>query len=379
MNTMAGKRDYYEVLGVSRSATQKEIAEAYRKLALKYHPDRNPGDEDAVERFKEAAQAFEVLNDPEKRKTYDTYGHAGLEGMPGGASQFQDINDIFDAFSDVFGDSLFGDLFGSGRRSRRPQRGADIRSEVVLSLEEAARGTQKTVRFRRHQLCAVCNGSGAQPGSRPHTCEYCGGRGRVVQSAGFFSVQSSCPACKGRGQVVKDPCRECRGEGVVVEEVSREINIPPGVDNDTRLRLQGEGDIPPHGGPRGDCHIFIHVREHPFFQRDGQHLVCRVPIGYAQAALGATIEVPTLDGTSPLKIPPGTQTGDVFPMRGLGMPSTRNGRRGDLLVQVYIEVPKRLSREHREVLERLAELENNEVMPQRKSFFSKVREYFKNG
>ncbi len=373
---MAEKRDYYEILGVDRNASDKEIAQAYRKLALKYHPDRNPGDEEAVEKFKEAAEAFEVLSDPEKRAVYDRYGHAGVNGGAGGGARFHDVNDIFEAFGDIFGDGLFGDIFGTGR-TRRARRGADIRCEVSLELTEAAKGTTKTVRFHRHRICDVCNGTGARAGSEPVVCQYCGGRGRVIQSAGFFSVQSTCPACGGRGKLVKDKCRECRGERLVVEEVVREIKIPPGVDTNTRLRLQGEGDIDPDSGLRGDCYCFIHVKEHPLFQRDGQHLICRVPITYPQAALGATIEVPTLDGPEPLKIPAGTQSGDVFPLRGRGMPSPRSTRRGDLLVQVYIEVPKHLSRRHREVLETLAEIEESDVLPQRKGFFDKVRELFR--
>ena len=377
MARMASKRDYYEVLGVDRSATPQQISEAYRKLAMKYHPDRNPGNEEAVEKFKEAAEAFEVLNDPEKRARYDRYGHAGIDGATGGAPHFQDVADIFEAFGDIFG---FGDVFGGGRgRGRRPRKGADLRVEIQLDLKEAAQGTTKVVQFERHQTCSTCRGSGAKPGTKPETCRYCGGRGRVVQSTGIFSIQTTCPACQGAGQVIRDPCLECRGSGYVLKLVSREVKIPPGVDNNSRLRLQGEGEPSPEGGPPGDCYCFISVAEHPFFHRDGQNLICQVPISYAQAALGATIKVPTLDGCEELEIPPGTQSGGVIRLRGRGMPTPGHRGRGDLLVQVYIEVPKKLTPEHERILRELAEIENAHVSPERKSFFGKLKEYFQNG
>jgi len=266
MATMAEKRDYYEILGVSRNATESQISEAYRKLAMKYHPDRNPGNAQAVGRFKEAAEAFEVLSHAEKRARYDRYGHAGLEG--GGAPHFHDVSDIFQAFGDLFGEGLFGDLFGGGRgRGSRVRKGADVRCEVNLDLIEAAHGTSKVVRFLRHVVCETCGGSGAKPGTKPETCRYCGGRGRVVQSSGFFSVQSDCPACHGQGKTIRDVCAECRGSGYVQKKVTRKVDIPAGVDDRTRLRLQGEGEPSPNGGPPGDCFCFIHVAEHPLFQR----------------------------------------------------------------------------------------------------------------
>ena len=375
MATMADKRDYYEVLGVERSASERQIADAYRKLALKHHPDRNPGDEEAVDRFKEAAEAFEVLSNSEKRARYDRYGHAGLGG---GGPQFHDVGDIFSAFGDIFGDSVFGDLFGAGRRGgRRVRRGADVRSEIVLDLNEAAHPVTKTVRFNRHEPCATCQGSGAKPGTKPEPCNYCGGRGRVVQSAGvFFRCKRLAPPAMEAGPSFASPAPDCHGRGLVARQVTREIKIPAGVDNGTRLRLPGEGEASPDGGPPGDCYCFIRVREHPLFQRDGQNLVCRVPIHYAQAALGAAIEVPTLDGPEELKIPAGTQSGDVFRLRGHGMPEPRVRGRGDLIVQVYIEVPKKLTADHDQILRQLAEVENANVTPERKSFFSKVKEYF---
>ncbi|MHB8902394.1 MAG: molecular chaperone DnaJ [Thermoguttaceae bacterium] len=374
---MAEKRDYYEVLGVERSATEKDIADAYRKAAMKYHPDRNPGDDEAVERFKEAAEAFEVLNNSEKRARYDRYGHAGIDGAQGGQPHFHDVGDIFEAFGDIFGDSLFGGMFGGGRgRTRRSRRGADVKCEVKLDLLEAARGTTKEVSFKRHIKCESCAGSGAKRGTQPEQCAYCGGQGRVVQSTGIFSVQTTCPSCQGRGTIIREPCPDCRGSGLKALRVQREVNIPAGVDNETRLRLQGEGEPSPNGGPPGDCYCFIQVAEHPLFHRDGDHLVCQIPIGFAQAALGATLEVPTLDGRDELKIPPGTPSGEVFRLRGRGMANPRHRGKGDLLVQVYIEVPKTLTPDHEAVLRQLAELERKNVTPERKSFFAKLKEYF---
>ncbi len=373
---MAEKRDYYEVLGLSRTASEKDISDAYRKAALRYHPDRNPGDEDAIVKFKEAAEAFEVLSHTEKRARYDRYGHAGLAGA-GQATEFHDVSDIFNAFGDIFGDGLFGNLFGGGRRggAHRARRGEDIRCDLQLDLLEAARGATKTVHLRRHQRCKTCQGSGARPGTQPETCRYCGGRGQVVQSTGIFSLQSPCPSCQGHGSVVRDPCPDCRGGGYVQTQVTREVKVPAGVDSQMRLRLPGEGEPSPNGGPPGDCYVFIGVAEHSLFHRDGDHLVCQVPIGFAQAALGSTIEVPTLDGPEDLDIPAGTQSGEVFRLRGRGMPAARGRGRGDLLIQVGIEVPKKLDAEHERLLRELAEIEKVHVTPARKSFFSKVKEY----
>ncbi len=377
MATMAAKRDYYEVLGVERTASADGVSAAYRKLAIKYHPDKNPGDEEAISRFKESAEAFEVLGDPEKRARYDRYGHAAFEGAAGGARHFTDVNEIFEAFGDIFGDSVFGDLFGrGGRRRSGVHRGADVKCQVTLDLIEAARGASKTVRFERHAVCATCQGSGAKPGSKPEKCRYCGGRGQVVQSSGFFRMQTTCPSCRGAGSVIKEPCAACRAQGVVLERVAREIRIPAGVDNDMRLRIEGEGEPSPNGGPRGDCYCFVRVHEHPLFQRDGQHLICSVPITYSQAALGATIEVPTLDGPDELSVPPGTQSGEVFKLSGRGMRDPRCRGVGDLLVQVHIEVPKKLDERQQELLRELAELEHAHVSPHRKNFFEKVREFF---
>jgi molecular chaperone DnaJ len=374
MATMAEKRDYYEVLGVARNASQEEISAAYRKLALQYHPDRCPGDEDAVALFKEAAEAFEVLGSAEKRERYDRYGFAGLEG--GGMPHFRDVSDIFQAFGDIFGEGLFGEFFGGGRGRRRVRRGADIHTQVELDLFEAATGASKVIHFTRHERCETCKGSGAKPGTHPEPCRYCGGRGRVVQSTGVFSLQTTCPACRGEGQVIRHPCGECQGSGYGQRKVTRKVDIPRGVDHGTRLRLGGEGEPSPDGGPPGDCYCQILITEHPLFQRDGKHLHCLVPITYTQAALGAKIEVPTLDGRHPLEIPPGTQPGDVFTLSGRGMPELHSRHRGDLLVQVHIEVPLKLTARHEELLRQLADIENTHVTPKRKSFFEKLKKYF---
>jgi molecular chaperone DnaJ len=370
---MAEKRDYYEVLGVERDAAEARISEAYRRLALKYHPDRNPGDDEAVVKFKEAAEAFEVLSHREKRARYDRYGHAGLEG--GGAPRFHDVADIFQAFGDVFGQGFFGEFFG-GRGGARIHKGEDIRCDVDLELIEAAKGTVKVVRFARHAACETCRGSGAKPGTRPEPCRYCGGRGRVVQQSGIFSLQTTCPACHGSGRVIRELCGGCRGSGYVQKKITRKVDIPAGVDNQSRLRLPGEGEPSPAGGPPGDCYCFIHVAEHPLFRRRGQDLFCEVPIGYCQAALGATIEVPTLDGREELHIPAGTQNGAAFTLKGRGMPDPRYRGRGSLVVEVSIEVPKTLNPEHEAALRRLAEIENSDVSPTRKGFFEKVKELF---
>jgi molecular chaperone DnaJ len=372
MTSMAAKRDYYEVLGVSRTATEKEIADAYRKLAIKYHPDKNPGDEEAVAKFKEAAEAFEILNDAEKRSRYDRYGHAGVDG---GQPHFQDVNDIFAAFGDFFGESLFGDVFG-GRRGGRGRRGADVRCQVTLDLLEAARGATKILTYQRHETCEECSGSGAKPGTKPETCRYCGGSGQVVQASGIFRVQTTCPSCRGAGRVVREACAKCHGNGRLPKKVKREVAIPAGVDEGTRLRLQGEGEASPGGGPPGDCYCFIHVKEHPLFQREGQHLICQVPITYSQAALGAKIEVPTLEGREELSIPPGTQPGEIFRLRGRGMPAPGRRGTGDLVVQVALEVPKTLTDRQEELLRELAETERSNVSPHRKSFFEKLKDYF---
>jgi molecular chaperone DnaJ len=367
---MPSPRDYYEVLGIERSASDGDVSLAYRKLAVKYHPDKNPGDQDAIERFKEAAEAFEVLHDPQKRSRYDRYGHAGLNGGGFGAHHFTDVEDIFSAFGDIF-----GDLFGGGRRNR-PQKGRDVRCDVTLTLHEAANGCAKKVKFQRHEECDTCHGSGGADGSRREVCSYCRGQGRVIQQAGIVRMQTTCPACRGQGSVVKHPCRDCRGTGQVLKKVTTEVQIPAGVDDEMQVRISGQGEPSPNGGPPGDCFCFISVLPHPLFERDGQNLICRVPITYAQAALGTKLEVPTLEGRGEVEVPAGTQSGQVFRLGGQGMPDPRRRGLGDLLVQVVIEVPKKLSKEEQTLLRDLAELEHKHVAPERKGFFEKLKDYF---
>jgi molecular chaperone DnaJ len=372
---MAEKRDYYEVLGVDRSAGKQEIDRAYRKLAIKFHPDSNHGDE-SVEKFKEASEAYEVLNDPQKRARYDQYGHAGVDGA---THQFNDVEDIFEAFGDLFGGGMFGDLFGGrggGGRRRRSRRGADIRCNVTLTLEEAARGVSKDISFRRRVPCESCAGSGAAPGSKPTTCNTCGGRGQVIQSAGILRVQTSCPTCHGGGQQISEPCHECRGTGLQNQKAELTVEIPAGVEDGMRVRVQGEGEASPDGGPRGDCYCFITVKPHALFKRDGTHLILQLPISYTQAVLGAEIEVPTLDGPEQLRIDAGTQGGEVFKIRGKGIVDPRGGRPGDLLVQVFIEVPKKVGADQEKLLRELAELEHESVLPHRKSFLDKLKDFF---
>jgi len=365
---MATKRDYYEILGVPRGASAREIAAAYRKLAVKYHPDKNPGDEEAIARFKECSEAFEVLNDPEKRSRYDRFGHAGVNGR-GEAPHFTDVEDIFSAFGDIF-----GDIFG-GRR-QRVRKGRDVRCEVTLTLKEAAEGVRKKVQFHRHEPCATCNGTGAAPGSKRETCSYCGGRGQVIQQAGIVRMQTTCPACHGEGSSVKSPCGACRGAGHTLKKVEAEVDVPAGVDNGMQIRMTGQGEPSQYGGPPGDCYCVVAVLPHPLFEREGQHLICRIPITYPQAVLGATLEVPTLAGPTKIEMPPGTQSGELFRIRGQGLRDPRVAGVGDLLVQVTIEVPKRVTAEEEDLLRQLAELEHKNVAPERKSFFEKVKEYF---
>lgn len=372
---MAEKRCYYEVLGVAKDASGDVIAQSYRKLAMQYHPDRNPGDEEAVERFKEAAEAFEVLSDEEKRGIYDRYGHAGVERQAGGAPHFHDVGDIFEAFGGIFGD-LFGFGRGRGGRARTP-RGADIRCDVQVDLFEAAHGVKKEIKFQRAQKCKTCDGTGAKPGTSPETCSYCGGQGSVVQSAGFFSMQTTCPACQGSGKIIRDKCKDCGGDGYILKTKRAEISIPPGIESGMRINLQGQGHPSFQGGRPGDCYCTVHVKPHPLFERKGQHLICQVPISYCQAALGATIQVPTLDGPEDYKIKPGTQSDEVITLHGKGIPSLQHHGRGDLHVQLHVEVPKKLSEEHEELLRKLAEIEQSDVSPKRKSFFEKLKEYFK--
>ncbi|HUG92195.1 MAG TPA: molecular chaperone DnaJ [Planctomycetaceae bacterium] len=370
----AAKRDCYEVLGVSRGASPDEIKKAYKKLALANHPDRNPGDDDAVVRFKEASEAFGILHDADKRARYDRYGWQGVSG-PGGGAGFRDLGDIFEAFGDIFeGFGFFGGR--SPRRGGSGRRGASLRTALSIDLIEAARGCTKEITLDRHETCGTCSGTGARPGSQPEACDYCGGYGQVVQSQGIFRIQTTCPACRGAGTIIRDKCGDCRGTGQTVERSTLQVAVPAGVDSGMQLRLHGEGDPGSGGGRRGDLYVDIQVREHPLFRREGIHLTCQVPITFSQAALGATLEVPVLDGRHELTIPPGTQPGEIFRLRGRGMPDPHGRQTGDLFVQVQVEVPKKVAGRQEELIRELAEIEHADVSPHRKSFFEKLKEYF---
>jgi molecular chaperone DnaJ len=370
------KRDFYEVLGVRRDAAPDEIKKAYRQLALKYHPDKNPGDPEAEKRFKEAAEAYEVLSDRSKRQRYDRYGHAGLDGA--GVHDFRNAEDIMSAFGDIFGGGLFGDLFGQRRRGPRP--GQDLLYKLEIDLVEAARGTSKTIDVQRQEYCGECKGTGARKGTIATTCNYCGGQGQVVQSRGFFQVATTCPACGGEGVRVTDPCPGCRGSGRVAQVVKIPLDVPPGIESGMTMQLRGQGEPGDPGAPRGNLRVQVLVRKHPFFERgtdrNRNDLICQVPISFPQAALGGEVEVPTLDGPYNLQVPKGTQSGDILRIKGHGMPDISGRGRGDELVEVVIETPRHLTPRQEELLRELAELEHESVSPRRKSFFEKLRDYF---
>jgi molecular chaperone DnaJ len=368
------KRDYYEVLGVERNAGDQEIKSSYRKLAMQYHPDRNPGNPQAEDKFKEASEAYSVLIDSEKRARYDQFGHAGLGN--GGFGGFDPST--FNDFSDIFGD-LFSDFFGvnvnTGRRNRA-QKGADVRADVTLTFEEAAFGKKTQVRVRRQESCDQCRGSGAAAGKGPVSCSTCGGRGQVRYQQGFFSIARTCPTCGGTGRVISDPCSKCKGEGRLTRERTVDVAIPAGVEDGTRMRYQEQGDAGVNGGPAGDLYVLLRVKPHPFFEREGKDLFCSVPISFSQAALGTEISIPTLDGEYKLKIPEGTQSGTILRVRGKGLPSIRGGGKGDLHVQVRLQTPTKLTKRQRELLTELAGTAAIENTPEPRSLFEKVKEIF---
>lgn len=354
---MSTKRDYYEILGVQRDASNDELKSSYRKLALKFHPDRNPGDKNAEDQFKEAAEAYEVLRDAEKRQLYDQFGHAGLEGA--GFSGFGGFEDIFSSFGDIFED-FFG-FSGRRRSGTRAQRGSDLRYDLTLGFMEAAFGTETEISIEKMEVCPTCNGDRCQPGTVPETCRQCGGMGQISRNQGFFTVRSTCPVCRGEGQAIPNPCNQCRGSGQVAVAKKVSVKIPGGVDNGSRLRLTGEGEPGRQGGPQGDLYVFIYVQDHDFFQRRDSDIICRVPISFVQAALGDKIKVPTLNGDKKLQIPKGTQPGDVLYFKGEGIPSLRTGRRGDQIIQVDIKTPTHLSKRQETLLREFAELESGKL------------------
>jgi molecular chaperone DnaJ len=361
------KRDYYEVLEVVKTSTAEEIKKAYRQQALKYHPDRNKGDKAAEEKFKEAAEAYEVLSDPEKRQLYDRFGHAGLQQT--GFTGFRDFDDIFSSFGDVF-EEFFG--FGTrGGRRQRVRRGADLRYDLTIDFIDAVFGREMEIELSRHETCLECSGLGTKGGSQPSICKTCGGRGQVTRSQGFFSISTTCPTCQGSGTVITDPCEKCRGVGRVLKPRKLALKIPPGVETGSRLRLQGEGEPGGPGGSPGDLYVVIGVQQHETFHRQEDDVIVAVPITFTQAALGGHVEIPTLEGPESLEIPAGTQTGKEFRISGRGVPHLRGRGRGDLRVIVYIETPTKLSKEEEELLRRLADLEGVKVTSKKKGFFSR--------
>ena len=373
------KRDYYEVLGVSKGADDKEIKKAYKRLAMKYHPDRTQGDKAMEEKFKEVQEAYEILNDEQKRAAYDQYGHAGVDPNRGGGGFGGGGAD----FGDIFGD-VFGDIFGGGRRGgaggQRAQRGSDLRYNLELSLEEAVKGKELEIKVPTLVACDTCDGSGAKKGTSAKTCGTCGGHGQVTMRQGFFAVQQTCPTCNGRGKIIPDPCPKCHGEGRIEKTKMLKVKIPAGVDTGDRIRLTGEGEAGMHGAPAGDLYVQVHVKDHPIFVRDGNNLACEVPISFSIAALGGEIDVPTLDGRVKLKIPAETQTDKMFRLRGKGVQSVRGGGVGDLVCKVVVETPVNLSDKQKDLLRQLDESwgGDSEAMhrPKSKGFFDGVKKFF---
>lgn len=363
---ITNKRDYYEILGVQKNASDAELKKAYRQKAMQYHPDKNPGNKESEEKFKEAAEAYGILKDPEKRNLYDRFGHEGLKGAHIGFGGFEDI---FSSFGDIF-----EDFFGFGGRSRSrtaAQQGADLRYDLKISFIDAAFGKEMDISVEKKVECSTCNSTGAKPGTSPDTCSYCHGNGQITKSQGFFSIRTTCPYCHGQGKVIKTPCRDCLGTGSVLKTKKINVKIPPGVDNGTRLRLQGEGEPGRLGGPPGDLYVFLHVKPHEFFERDGYDIYCKVPISFSQAALGADIEVPTLNSTHKLRIPAGTQSGTFFQLEGAGIQHLRGYVRGNQIIAVDLKTPTKLTKQQEELYRELAQLSSENVLEKNKGFFQR--------
>jgi len=373
-NTRVSKADYYEVLGVSRDATEQELKSAYRKLALKYHPDRNPGDHVAEEKFKEASEAYQVLIDADKRAAYDRFGHAGLSGQGFPGSPFGGAVDLGDIFGDLFGEMF--NMGGGSRRGSRQQRGDDLRFDMTINFEDAIFGTETDVKIRRLETCISCQGRGSASGRGPTVCGQCQGRGQIRYQQGFFSVARTCGACGGSGQVIGDPCPACRGEGRAASEVKLHVKVPPGVEEGTRIRYSGEGDSGRGGGPKGDLYIVLSIRAHDFFERQGNDLHCVIPISFPQAVLGAEFEMPGIDGPVTIKIPEGTPSGKELRIRGRGVPYLNQKGHGDLVVQVVVQIPKKLTRAQRELVGQLAESLKVENRPASPGLIDKMKDLF---
>jgi len=374
------KRDYYEILGVAKNASEEELKKAYRKLAMKYHPDRNPDSKGAEEKFKEAKEAYEMLSDPGKREAYDRYGHAGVDPNMGGGGFGAGAG--FGGFSDAFGD-IFGDIFGQSARGGRggPQvyRGADLRYNLEITLEQAAHGYDTTIRVPSWDECETCHGSGAKPGTTPTTCTTCGGQGQVRMQQGFFSIQQTCPKCHGTGKMIPNPCTTCSGAGRIKRNKTLEVKIPAGIDDGMRIRSSGNGEPGMNGGPPGDLYVEIRIKPHPVFQRDGDDLHCEIPVSFAKAALGGEVEVPTLNGKASFTLPEGTQSGKTFRLRGKGIKGVRSGYAGDLFCHVVVETPVKLTDRQKELLqefEKLTTAGGSKHSPQSKSWKDKVKEFF---
>ncbi|HMN38192.1 MAG TPA: molecular chaperone DnaJ [Hyphomicrobium sp.] len=376
------KRDYYEILGVARNVSEQELKSAYRRMAKEYHPDRNAGDKDAERRFKEVNEAYEALKDPQKRAAYDQFGHAAFEGGMGGRGPHGFGPDFASSMSDIF-DDLFGEFMGgrrgaAGQRARSGrERGADLRYNLDITLADAYAGKTAEIIVPSSVSCETCSGTGAKAGSKPKACATCGGHGKVRASQGFFTIERTCPACQGRGEMIDDPCTACHGSGRVTRERKLSVNIPSGVEDGTRIRLAGEGEAGLRGGPSGDLYIFLSIAPHAFFQRDGADVFCRVPISMTTAALGGQIEVPTLEGTTTrVKVPEGTESGKQFRLKGKGMPVLRSKVMGDMYIQVDVETPKSLTRRQRELLEEFEKESHRETSPESAGFFSRVKDFF---
>lgn len=369
--------DYYDILGVTRDASDDEIKKAYRRLALQHHPDKNPGDAEAERLFKQAAEAYDVLRDPQKRERYDRYGEAGLGDT--GAGGFTNVEDIFSMFGDLFGGGgggIFEGIFGGGRRRGGAQHGEDLRTEVELTFEEASVGVDKELEIRLMRACGKCSGQGTKSGSGRETCSLCRGMGQVQQQQGFFAVRTTCPQCRGEGEQITDPCGACRGEGRTEKRETIEVKIPAGIQHGSRMRVRGAGNEGRRGGPRGDLYVFVSLAPHEFLEREEDHVLCEVPISYSQAVLGTKVEVPSLAGSVSVTVPPGTQSGEVLRLRGQGFPHLQGHGRGDQLVRVYVDVPHKVNAEQEELLRRLAELEEKQVDSRRNSFFQRLKKYF---